>query len=152
MITLLYRPKRQVYTCQLSIYDKRGLTKTTSEKWLPLAWGLHKHGYWRCLYSSRENLKFLKKPRIKVSWALQESKILTRWHQIHHCQESEELWHKNILENFQKAERYYIAYLPDSDTKQISRENQWHSIHWGIECYHRTMKQLCGIERFMVRT
>lgn len=53
------------------------------------------------------------------------------------------------------TERYYIAYLPDSDaTKQISREefNQWHSIHWGIECYHRAVKQLCGIERFMVRT
>lgn len=34
------------------------------------------------------------------------------------------------------TERYYIAYLPDSDaTEQISREkfNQWHSIHWGIE-------------------
>lgn len=27
-----------------------------------------------------------------------------------------------------------------------------HSIHWGIECYHRAIKQVCGIERFMVRT
>lgn len=25
------------------------------------------------------------------------------------------------------------------------------SIHWGIECYHRALKQLCGIEQFMVR-
>ena len=39
-------------------------------------------------------------------------------------------------------------------TVQISRQefNQWHSIHWGIECYHRAIKQVCGIERFMVRT
>jgi len=53
------------------------------------------------------------------------------------------------------AERYYITYLFDSDAvEQISRQefNQWHSIHWGIECYHRAIKQLCGIERFMVRT
>lgn len=27
-----------------------------------------------------------------------------------------------------------------------------HSIHWGIECYHRALKQVCGVERFMVRT
>ena len=27
-----------------------------------------------------------------------------------------------------------------------------HSIHWRIECYHRAIKQVCGIERFMVRT
>lgn len=27
-----------------------------------------------------------------------------------------------------------------------------HSIHWGIECYHRAIKQVCGIELLMVRT
>lgn len=39
-------------------------------------------------------------------------------------------------------------------TEQIPRHevNEWHSIHWGIECYHRAVKQMCGIERFMVRT
>ena len=54
-----------------------------------------------------------------------------------------------------EAERYYITYLFDSNAvEQISQQefNQWHSIHWGIECYHRAVKQLCGIERFMVRT
>lgn len=46
-------------------------------------------------------------------------------------------------------------YLPNSDaTQQISRQEFWqlHSIHWKIECYHRAIKQVCGIERFMVRT
>jgi len=59
------------------------------------------------------------------------------------------------FENIQNAtERYYIIYLPDSDaTEQISRQEfkQFHSIHWGIESYHRAIKQVCGIERFMVR-
>ena len=42
---------------------------------------------------------------------------------------------------------------PDA-TVAITREEfkEFHSIHWGIECYHRAIKQLCGIERFMVRT
>ncbi len=54
-----------------------------------------------------------------------------------------------------EAERYYITYLTNVDaTEQIPRHefNEWHSIHWGIECYHRAVKQLCGIEHFMVRT
>ena len=45
-------------------------------------------------------------------------------------------------------------YLPDEDAiEEITRHdfNQLHSIHWGIECYH-TVKQVCGIEKFMVRT
>jgi hypothetical protein len=25
------------------------------------------------------------------------------------------------------------------------------TIHWGIECYHRALKQLCGINKFIVR-
>jgi len=46
-------------------------------------------------------------------------------------------------------------YLPDLDvTKQLTRIefNEFHSIHWGIECYHRAIKQVCGISQFMVRT
>ena len=29
---------------------------------------------------------------------------------------------------------------------------EFHSIHWRIECYHRAIKQVCGISHFMVRT
>ncbi len=37
---------------------------------------------------------------------------------------------------------------------QLPEQNEraLHSIHWGIECYHRAIKQVCGIGRFMVRT
>jgi len=54
-----------------------------------------------------------------------------------------------------ESDRYYIMYLPDLDvTKQLTRIefNEFHSIHWGIECYHRAIKQVCGISQFMVRT
>jgi Transposase DDE domain len=51
--------------------------------------------------------------------------------------------------------RYYIMYLPEKDALySISRAEfkELHSIHWGIECYHRAIKQVCGIGQFMVRT
>lgn len=53
------------------------------------------------------------------------------------------------------TERYYIMFLPDiKETEDITRSDFMtrHSIHWGIECYHRAIKQLCGIKRFMVRS
>ncbi len=46
-------------------------------------------------------------------------------------------------------------YLPKKDAlNSISRAEfeEVHSIHWGIECYHRAIKQVCGVGRFMVRT
>ncbi len=51
--------------------------------------------------------------------------------------------------------RYYIMFTPDKDRLlSISKLEfrELHSLHWGIECYHRAIKQVCGIERFMVRT
>ncbi len=54
-----------------------------------------------------------------------------------------------------EVERYYIMFLPClEELEHLTRYDfkQMHSIHWGIECYHRAIKQLCGIERFMVRT
>ena len=45
-------------------------------------------------------------------------------------------------------------YIPEKDALcSITRAEfkELHSIHWGIECYH-TIKQVCGISQFMVRT
>lgn len=46
-------------------------------------------------------------------------------------------------------------YLPNLDaTLALIRMEfkQVRAIRWGIECYHRAIKQLCGISRFIVRT
>ncbi len=63
---------------------------------------------------------------------------------------------KVFQSNFKNEEhRYYIMYLPDKDALVAITRAEFralHSIHWGIECYHRAIKQVCGIERFMVRT
>ena len=50
--------------------------------------------------------------------------------------------------------RYYIMYLPDLEAnKQLTRAEfkKYRDLHWGIECYHRALKQVCGISKFMVR-
>jgi|GEM_PF-3592849 len=36
------------------------------------------------------------------------------------------------------------------DETVLAEFKELHSIRWGIECYHRAIKQVCGIERFMV--
>ena len=57
--------------------------------------------------------------------------------------------------NKNEEQRYYIVYLPDEDALlaiTLVEFKALHSIHWGIECYHRAIKQVCGIERFIVRT
>ena len=50
---------------------------------------------------------------------------------------------------------YYIMFVPDKDALSLiylAEFKELHSIHWGIECYHRAIKQVCGIGLFMVRT
>jgi len=50
--------------------------------------------------------------------------------------------------------RYYVLYLPDSEALAAAGASDFealHSLHWGIECFHRAGKQLCGLRRFRVR-
>ena len=46
-------------------------------------------------------------------------------------------------------------YISEKDVHNVISRAEFkklHSIHWGIECYHRAIKQVCGIGKFMVRT
>ena len=50
--------------------------------------------------------------------------------------------------------RDYIVYLPDQEAlNQIAKSEfvKIHDTHWGIESFHRAIKKVCGICRFMVR-
>ena len=135
-----------------------------------LAWGLQPEmvtgDAW---YSALENLKFLKNRGLGFLMGIAKNRKVStdskNYTQVKHLKIPDQGLVIN-LKNFgqvkvfrsifkNEVERYYITYLPNSDaTGQISRQEfkVWHSIHWGIECYHRAVKQLCGIERFMVRT
>lgn len=53
--------------------------------------------------------------------------------------------------------RYCIIFLPEAEEDALIAITRvefkaLHSIHWGIECYHRAIKQVCGIEQRMVGT
>ena len=134
-----------------------------------LAWGLQlKMVTGDAWYSSRENLKFLKNQELGFLMGIAKNrKVSINGEEYSQVQKLEipddglviQLKKFGRVKVFRRTfknatERYYIIYLPDSDaTEQISRQEfkQFHSIHWGIESYHRAIKQVCGIERFMVR-
>ncbi|BAQ65838.1 hypothetical protein [Geminocystis sp. NIES-3709] len=55
---------------------------------------------------------------------------------------------------FKNEYRYYAIWLSNSEElNEINTEtfNSIHDKYWGIEQYHRALKQLCNIERFQVR-
>ncbi|WP_346294389.1 IS701 family transposase [Sphaerothrix gracilis] len=50
--------------------------------------------------------------------------------------------------------RYYALYWPDPEALEAAGADdfeQLHTLHWGIECFHRAGKQLCALKRFRVR-
>ncbi len=175
LLTLYYTDlSGKSFPVNYRLYDKRkGLTKNKYFREMfaeGLAWGLYpKMMTGDAWYSSLENLKFLKNQELGFHMGIAKNRKVSldgiEYTQVKNLKipDTGLVVH---LKNFgrvkvfrrtfkNEAERYYITYLFDSDAvEQISRQefNQWHSIHWGIECYHRAIKQLCGIERFMVRT
>jgi hypothetical protein len=55
---------------------------------------------------------------------------------------------------FKNEFRYYVMFVTNSDKLESISWTEFqkiHDQHWGIEQYHRALKQLCNIERFQVR-
>lgn len=175
LISIYYTdPSGKSLPVNYRIYDKQeGKTKNDYFREMVaelLAWGLQPEmATGDAWYSALENLKFLKNRELGFLMGIAKNRKVStdgkNYTQIKNLKIPEQGLVIN-LKNFgrvkvfrsifkNEVERYYITSLPNSDaTGQISRQEfkVWHSIHWGIECYHRAVKQLCGIERFMVRT
>ena len=119
-------------------------------------------------YSSRKNLKFFKDKGLGFFTGIAKNRSCSLngqdYTQIKNLEipESGLIVHlksfgkvkvfKKTFKN--KGTRYYAIFLTDEDEFQAISQVEFkvlHSIHWGIECYHRAIKQVCGIERFMVR-
>ena len=119
-------------------------------------------------YSGVENLKFLKNQKLGFLFGIEKNRTVSNEPQKY-CQVStlaipEEGLRTHLKEfgfiklfrkDFKKEDsRHYILYLPDeSKIPDISRSEfiTIHDTHWGIETFHRAIKQVCGICRFMVR-
>lgn len=155
------------------IYDKReGKTKNDYFREMLLeviSWGLKPRlvtgDSW---YSGVENLKFLRNHRLGFLFGIEKNRTVSnepgKYCQVSNLEIPEEgfITHlrgfgfiKLFRKVFKKEDsRHYILYLPSLETlKELTRSEfiTIHDTHWGIETFHRAIKQVCGICKFMVR-
>lgn len=123
-------------------------------------------------YSGVENLKFLRNQKLGFLFGVEKNRTVSnepgKYCQVSSLEIPEEglVTHlrefgfiKLFRKEFKKEDsRHYIIYQPSEDDlkehlQQITRSTfiTIHDTHWGIETFHRAIKQLCGICRFMVR-
>lgn len=135
-----------------------------------LEWGLKpKATTTDAWYSSRKNLKFFKDKELGFLTGIAKNRLCSvdgkNYTQIQNLEIPEnglmvhlkKFGQVKVFRRIFKNEipRYYIMYVPDQDALSlisIAEFKELHLIHWGIECYHRAIKQVCGIGQFMVRT
>jgi hypothetical protein len=125
-------------------------------------------------YASVFNLKICRKHGLDALFAVEKDRLIAT-QKGHYEKVSEAVITEDGLLTHLKAfdwvtvfrteahgqQRHYVYYqhdkeqkrLGDSPTPKVSKENftQAHQAHWHIEEYHRAIKQLCNIEKFMVR-
>jgi hypothetical protein len=123
-------------------------------------------------YSGVKNLKFLKNQKLGFLFGIEKNRTVSndpgKYCQVSTLKISEEglVTHlrefgfiKLFRKDFKKEDsRHYILYQPSEENskeylQQITRNEfiKVHDTHWGIETFHRAIKQLCGMCRFMVR-
>jgi len=159
------------------IYDKKeGKTKNDYFQQMlieVISWGLKPRivtgDSW---YSGVENLKFLRNQKLGFLFGVEKNRTVSN-EPGNYCQVSTlaiadeglvtHLREFGFVKLFRKVfkkedSRHYIFYQPDDENskevlQQITRSELLtiHDTHWGIESFHRAVKQLCGICRFMVR-
>jgi len=155
------------------IYDKReGKIKNNYFQEMlieVITWGLNPRlvtgDSW---YSGVENLKFLRNQKLDFLFGVEKNRTVSN-EPGKHCQvRTLEIPPQGLMthlrefgfvklfrKDFKKEDsRHYVLYLPDDkELKQIARSEFIiiHDTHWGIESFHRALKQICGICRFMVR-
>jgi hypothetical protein len=175
LITLYYtEPSGKSVPVNYRIYNKlEGKTKNDYLREMiteVLAWGMQPHTVTTdAWYSSRENLRFIRDKGNGLFMGIAKNRSCSingrDYTQVQNLEIPEQglivhLKSFGKVKVFQKLfkneeKRYYIIFLPEEDALIAITRVEFkalHSIHWGIECYHRAIKQVCGIEQFMVRT
>ncbi|NJO30872.1 MAG: transposase [Richelia sp. SL_2_1] len=180
LITLYYSDVRgNSVPINYRIYDKKeGKTKNNYFQDMlveVIDWGLKPRlvtgDSW---YSGVENLKFLRNQKLGFLFGVEKNRTVSnepgKYCQVKVLDIPDEglITHlrefgfiKLFRKDFKKEDsRHYILYLPSDECltteeslKQVTRKEfiTIHDTHWGIETFHRAIKQVCGICRFMVR-
>lgn len=155
------------------IYDKKeGKTKNDYFQEMlteVLTWGLNpKLVTGDSWYSSLENLKFLRNQKLGFLFGVERNRTVSdqpkQYSQVRNLEipASGKLTHlkgfgfvKLFRKDFKKGgSKHYVFYHPDEEVLEPITRSEFliiHDTHWGIESFHRAIKQVCGIGRFQVR-
>jgi hypothetical protein len=121
-----------------------------------------------CWYASKQNLKFFKEKELNFQVGIAKNRQVkvegSKYDRVENLEIDSEGLEVNIkgfgvVKVFKRTFkdgscRYYITFCSDKSELRDwnrSRFRELQSIHWGIECYHRALKQLCGLSKFQVR-
>jgi hypothetical protein len=121
-----------------------------------------------CWYSSEKNLKFLREKKLNFQVGIAKNRQVKveggEYVRVEDLEISEEgirvtLKGFGTIKVFKRtfkdgSYRYYATFrVNESELTTWSRVQfrELQDIHWGIECYHRALKQLCGLSKFQVR-
>jgi hypothetical protein len=120
-------------------------------------------------YASLFNLKICRKHGLDALFAVEKDRLVSTEKGVYQKVGEAVVGEDGLLTHlkafdwvtvFRKEEhgqqRHYVYYRHEKEQKQpqkASKEHfaQAHEAHWHIEEYHRAVKQLCNIEKFMVR-
>jgi hypothetical protein len=119
-------------------------------------------------YSGVENLKFLKNQKLAFLFGTENNRTVSNKLKKYCILRSLEILDEGLIthlrafgliklfrQEFKKEDsRDYIVYLPDQEALNEITKSEFVTIHdtyWGIESFHRAIKQVCGICRFIIR-
>jgi hypothetical protein len=175
LITLYYiDPDGLAVPINYRLYDKKeGKTKNQYFREMiseVLSWGVEPRlisaDAW---YASKANLKWLREKKLPFMMGIGKNRLVclagASYVQVHtldipptgllvHLKQVGPV--KVFREQFTNGvERYYIVWQThQEELEQLGEDDleDYRKKHWGIECFHRALKQLCGVRQFSVRT
>ena len=174
LITLVYTDIRGVsLPVNFRIYEK-SLGKTKNDYFQEmikevLQWGLGpKIVTGDSWYASTANFKFLRNQELSFLFGIEKNRIIStqagQYQQVSRASIPPEGLYTHLKEFdfvkvFQTVDtdndvRYYLYFHSDSEkchSVSLAEFEKAHQDHWQIECFHRTCKQVCNIEKFFVR-
>lgn len=124
-------------------------------------------------YSSKDNLKAIRNEDLGFMFAIKANRTVSitkgQWEQVQALPEqacqAQTVWLKDFglvrlfRTRLKDQVRHYVLLepkTPDDDSDGSDKHMQatfkdLHDKHWGIEQFHRALKQLCSVEKFQVR-
>lgn len=174
LITLYYTdPQGRSLPVNYRVYDKaEGKTKNDYFQDMlaeVLAWGLRPtFATGDSWYACEKNFKTVKNHGMGFLFAVESNRTVSiekgAWTQVQKLDIPDDgviVWLRDFGQvklfrtRLKDQLRHYVVYLPKSDDYAAFKRTNFqalHDQHWEIEQYHRTIKQVCNIERFQVRS